>query len=358
MSSRSHVSGALLLHVLRDREQLRRLSPTQWSELLLKADAARLLPRLANDAARMGLTSSLPDWARDRLTSARVRGDAYTRDVWWEIGQIQRALRPLAVDPVFLKGAAYIAAGLPCGVGRVLADVDVLVPEDALPRVETALQQHGWRFAPLDQYDERYYREWMHELPPLIHQERGTALDVHHRILPRTGRRHPPTDRLIEHSIKVHDIRMLSLEHMVLHAAAHLFQDGELESPVRELVDIALLAGLGLERDGFLDRLTHEADALDLGRPLFYGLRYASRYLEGCCRAVPLERFDPWRPSVPTLRLMDRLVDSSIGKGGTASGLAMYLRANWLKLPPHVFFQHSVSKAARFLFRQDRSSRS
>ena len=37
-------------------------------------------------------------------------------------------------------------------------------------------------------YDQRYYREWMHELPPLLHVRRQTALDVHHAIAPETAR--------------------------------------------------------------------------------------------------------------------------------------------------------------------------
>lgn len=353
---RRRLGTEILLQVLRDRARLEALTDVEWNAFLVEADRARLLPRLAIESEQLRL-SSAPDWARDRLAAAAVRGRQFEREIRWEIFSIKRALAPVGVDPVFLKGAAYVAAGLPCGVGRVVADIDILVPEAELWRAETALLGAGWQFGQLDAYDEKYYREWMHELPPLVHQERGTTLDVHHRILPRTGRRHPETSRLLSGSVDVGGARVLRLEHMVLHAAAHLLQDGEFDDPLRELVDIAVLAGLGLERDDFLDQLTHEAGALDLGRPLFYAIRYASRYLEGPFRAVPPERFNPWRPSVHTLRLMDRLVDSIVGKGGTASALAMYFRANWLKLPPHMFLRHSVSKAARFVSRPDRSPR-
>ena len=347
MNAPARDGATLLLRVLGDRGHLRDLTASDWDVLLPAADEARLLGRLAIDASRMGLTSALPDWARDRLTSAQVRGDAYQRDVRWEIDCIQRALRPVGVEPVFLKGAAYIAAGLPCGLGRVLADVDILVAEDELERVESALIDQGWAFGALEAYDERYYREWMHELPPLTHLERGTILDVHHRILPRTGRRQPSTARLLEHSVAVDGLRLLSPEHMVLHAAAHLFQDGELESPVRELVDIAELLAVGLRGNDFITRLGREADALDLGRALFYGVRYASKYLQGAAVDVELASDGRWRPSRHQLQLMDILIDSIVVDRGGPAGFLMYVRANWLKMPPALFFSHLSGKALR-----------
>ncbi len=42
-----------------------------------------------------------------------------------------------------------------------------------------------------DPYDDLYYRRWMHELPPLVHSERGQLVDVHHTILPLTAGRSP-----------------------------------------------------------------------------------------------------------------------------------------------------------------------
>ena len=234
--------------------------------------------RLAADAERL-LTSRLPDWTRDRLTSALVRGHEFERAVKWEIDRVHRALLPIGLRPVFLKGAAYIAAGLPCGIGRVVADVDILVPEAELPRAQDALQQHGWEFEPLEPYDERYYREWMHELPPMRNRYRGTILDVHHRILPRTGRIHPPTERLLEQAREVGGTAVLSPEHMVLHAAAHLFQDGEVAGALRDVVDLRDLPSSSGAISG--SRTVSSAKlGPRFGAAAFYAVRYAR--LAGC----------------------------------------------------------------------------
>jgi len=325
------------------------MSPPEWGALIPSAEEARLLPRLASDAQRMGLTSGLPDWTRGRLTSALVRGQEFERAVKWEIDRVHRALLPAGLRPVFLKGAAYIAAGLPCGVGRVVADVDILVPEAELPRAQVALQQHGWEFEPLEPYDERYYREWMHELPPMLNCHRGTMLDVHHRILPRTGRIHPPTERLLEEAREVAGTAVLSPEHMVLHAAAHLFQDGEVAGALRDVVDLRdLLEQFGRD-SGFEDRLIGEARALGLGRPLFYAVRYAR--LAGC--TIDFAGIASWQPSAPLLAAMDRLVEQTLTRPETASGslgaFALYTRSHWLKMPVGLLLRHLTRKATKNL---------
>ena len=88
---------------------------------------------------------------------------------------------------VLLKGTAYVAAGLKAGEGRSIGDLDILVARDDLPQVEAALLAAGWEWVKPDPYDDAYYRDHMHELPPLIHKLRDRMIDVHHTILPRTA---------------------------------------------------------------------------------------------------------------------------------------------------------------------------
>ena len=347
LGPRDRGSVDLLLAAVRSPRRMAAMGPLDWGALIPAAEEARLLPRLAADAERLGLTSGLPGWTRDRLTSALVRGHEFERAVKWEIDRVHRALLPIGLRPVFLKGAAYIAAALPCGVGRVVADVDILVPETELSRAQLALQDHGWEFEPLDPYDERYYRDWMHELPPMRNRHRGTLLDVHHRILPRTGRIHPPTQRLLEQARDAGGTAVLSPEHMVLHAAAHLFQDGEVAGALRDVVDLRdLLEQFGGD-SGFEGRLIGEARALGLGRPLFYAIRYAR--LAGC--TIDFVGVRSWQPSAPLLAAMDRLVERTLTRPDTTSGslgaFALYTRSHWLKMPVGLLLRHLARKVTK-----------
>ena len=205
----------------------------------------------------------------------------------------------------------------------------------------------GWEFEPLEPYDERYYREWMHELPPMRHRRRGTLLDVHHRILPRTGRMHPPTARLLERSVAVDGVRVLSPSHRLLHASAHLFQDGEVFGSLRDLADIA---GLGAGGEEFWQEVGEEAEALGLARPLFYAVRYVRQLgLGDDLRSVALDVVGHWAPPGMTLSLMDTLVREALGGGGLrgpASGLLL-LRSQWLRMPPPLLAAHVWWKIRR-----------
>ena len=111
--------------------------------------------------------------------------------VAWEVNRVQWALQGMDVPLVILKGAAYVLAGLPVVRGRLFADLDLMVPLAHIDAVEQALVAHGWLRMQIDPYDDRYYRVWMHEIPPLRHRERKTEIDLHHTILPRTSRLKP-----------------------------------------------------------------------------------------------------------------------------------------------------------------------
>jgi hypothetical protein len=231
-----------------------------------------------------------------------------------------------------------------------VADIDVLVPEEHLATAETALRHHGWQDSALDAYTSRYYREWMHELPPMIHRERHSVVDLHHAILPRTSRLHPPTSRLLERSILTDgDVRVLCPAHMVLHAAAHLFHDGEIAGAIRDLLDLdALLRGFG-SRSEFWPDLVREAEALELTRPAYYALRYADRLLG---TPIPMEAhsaMDRWKPLAPVARLMDALVERTLLASGvsSAAAFALYVRSHWLRMPPLLLARHLLRRALR-----------
>ena len=149
-----------------------------------------------------------------------------------------------------------------------------------LDLAEAALKAQGWGFPELSEYDTKYYREWMHELPPMVHEVRGSVIDLHHTILPRTARLHVDAGVLLERAVAVGSTHVLCPTHMVLHGAVHLFHDGEIAGAVRDLVDLdGLLRIFPTAEHDFFDRLTADAIELGLERPLFYALRYTNRLL-------------------------------------------------------------------------------
>ena len=95
---------------------------------------------------------------------------------------------------------------------------------------------------------------------------------------------------------------------MVLHTAAHLFQDGEIKGGVKDLLDIQGQLETFAGQDGFFARLLERARRLELGRPLYYALRYAQSLLD-----APIPHGGPpgaraMGPPATVVALMDRLV--------------------------------------------------
>jgi len=349
----------LLLGALRDPLCLGRLEIHAWSELLPAARRAGVLARLAHLTQQRGVDDALPPRARQQLAAARPLAEQHARILRWEVSRIRDALSALDVRLVLLKGAAYVLAGLPAGRGRLASDVDVLVPRGRIAEVERALLARGFRSMKLHPYDQRYYRTWSHELPPLRHERRRSVVDVHHTILPLTGRVHPDPEKLLAAAEPLAEpgLWVLSPEDLVLHSATHLFQDGDLGGGLRDLLDLdALLRDFGERRSGFWSQLVPRAESLGLTRPLYYSLRFCRRLLE---TPVPESTWraaeQAGRPPRPLPTLMDELVlravcpdrDDRRTPGAQAARVVLYARSHWLRMPPWLLAYHLTRKALR-----------
>ena len=221
----------LLTRALRTSESVARFSMGDWDMLVRQARRAGLLARLHAVLLQNGLFDRVPDAARWHFVAATTLATRQQIAVRWEIEKIRDALAELPFPLIVLKGAAYVVAGLPAATGRLFNDIDILVPRNELPAVEAALMLAGWHPTPLSAYDERYYRRWMHEIPPMQHVRRATVIDVHHAILPDTARYHPDSAKLRSRAVAVEDlpgVYVLAAEDRILHSATHLFHDGEL----------------------------------------------------------------------------------------------------------------------------------
>jgi hypothetical protein len=351
---RSKHGADILLAALRDPVQASGLGDETWDLLLRVARRTRLLGRLAVVMDEMDLMSQLPAGVLDHFVAARVFVDWRQHAARWEINRILAALQDSDVPLVLLKGSAYILAGLPPARGRLLSDVDLLVPAGLLEGVEQSLLDSGWQSVKLEEYDQRYYRTWMHELPPLQHPERGFEVDVHHTISPLTSRLNPDPEKLVRDSIPLADkrLRVLQPVDMVLHSAVHLFYDGEFINGLRDLVDLVDLFDQFGTDARFWGELVERAQEQNLQRPLFYAMRYAQRLLGADIPATAMAAIGTGAPPSLILRLMDRLItlvmvpdhpDFPQRRTAVAQWL-LYVRAHWLRMPPGLLLKHLARK--------------
>jgi hypothetical protein len=354
----SHWSKQPLIQFLRDPFTVcATFDLADWETLMQAARRANLLSRIACIALKDGRdTQHLPTKVCSHLNSALRVAESNQRSVLQEVRKVRGALAQQKIPVVLLKGAAYIAGEFPPAPGRLLSDIDIMVPVAQLDAAEREFVGHGWMPTKFDAYDQRYYRHWMHELPPLRNIERGTSLDVHHSILPPTAALKPDINKLWERAVALPSLEgvfVLSPEDMVLHSATHLFHDGELENGLRDLVDIdALIRQFAID-DDFANRLVLRSVELNLARPLFYALRYCKKLL---ATPFPIQEYrlvaKHGSPGVALLALMDVLVTRSIGAvfenaprlSTYIAKFSMYVRSHYLRMPLYLLIPHLIRK--------------
>lgn len=254
----------------------------EWDRVIRLARRLRLLARLAEGLVRSGMMDQLPPQPRQHLL-AELRLSHWREDsLIWTLQQVSAAIQDADYPCVLLKGAAYMAQGLPIAAGRLPSDLDILVPKSAIPRAQDSLATAGWHAVELDEHDRSYYEDWSHEVPPMRHPRLSVELDLHHNILPPVGSRQIDAAALLARlqPSKWQPWQVLHPVDQVLHSAAHLFFDSELRDRIRDLVDLdGLFRHFGTDIR-FWTSLTERADELGLTEPLALACHFCVRWLD------------------------------------------------------------------------------
>ena len=345
----------LVFRILRNPEASISLSLADWDLLLRQARSSNLLARIHSILKKQNLIELVPPKPREHLEWTRVIAERQIKAVHWEVTMIRKALANLG-PIILLKGAAYVMAKLPPAQGRLFSDIDILVPKEILNEVEAALMLQGWATTHHDAYDQRYYRRWMHELPPMRHSKRSSVIDVHHAILPETAAVHPSPEKLRTSARFLdgyNDLKILCPADMVLHSATHLFNESELDNGLRDLVDIDSLLRHFDNLSSFWAELVERAKELELTRALFYSLRYTTRILQTPVPPSTMKAIEIGRPNQFMLAIMDELfmralMPNHISCSDWLTNIAkkgLYVRGNWLRMPPLLLARHLFHKA-------------
>ncbi|WP_374525063.1 nucleotidyltransferase family protein [Sphingopyxis sp.] len=333
-----------LVDLLAGRREARALAPREWDGVISVARAEAMLATLAHRLDGADLPPSVAALFADQRAAAAV---AQAQSLW-EAEMARRALASEKIEFVLLKGTAYAAAGLSCAAGRQIGDLDILVLGSDIGRAENELLEAGWEWVKSDPYDDAYYREHMHELPPLIHKARDRMIDVHHTILPRTHRVTPDPLVLMAEAVETPTgFRILSPPAMACHCAAHLLADGDLQGGLRNLWDFHQLVKDFLKDDpDFYLSLIEEASTHGLADVVKRALRLSHRLY-----GTPLKSYT-WPLTLDYRRkpsddfFIRRLLARDDWGHATNFTLhqAFYIRSHWLRMPPLMLSRHLWTK--------------
>jgi hypothetical protein len=346
----------LLPRLARRPQDLTALTLAQWDIVIRQARVAGILARFAFQLDELGALEQIPGKPRRHLEAARALALKHARDIRWEVTCVRQVLADSGVTMTLLKGAAYLMADLPPSQGRLFGDIDFLVPKERIGEIEQILLEADWASAIKDDYDQHYYRRWTHQIPPLRHYKRQSFLDVHHTIVPPTARASVNAETLAAASLPLGDdpkLRILAPADMVLHSAVHLFNEGEFDRGLRDLLDLDdLLRHFG-RQPGFWPTLAERAEILGLTGPLFLTLRYRERLLDDQSPDEIRPSILKWQPPAAKRAVYDALFDRALlpdhhACNGRLTGLArwlLYVRAHYLRMPLPLLVPHLLRKA-------------
>lgn len=345
----------LIVSIFKDLKSIQYLNLSEWDLLIRQAKRSKLTARLAFNIVDDELTGFVPEQAMRHLESAMIYCHSFERNLSLEIERLLNALSEKKIPLVLMKGAAYFAANNWASKGRIFSDIDILVREIDIDITEFSLMVAGWMPAKLDDYDQRYYRDWMHEIPPLTHVFRATTIDVHHNILPRTCKSCPDAKILLTHLVKIEEqgVWVLSPEDRLIHSAVHLFYEGELENGFRDIQDIDLLIREISTCDGFWTDLQNRTIELHQETPVYFALRYASKLLNTPISDQDIQSMLPEGIGFFQLSFMDFLYMRALLPDHASCSdhwtpiarLIIYIRSHWLKMPLHLLISHLTRKS-------------
>lgn len=309
-------------------------------------------------ASHLNSFESYPLPFQRHLTSILTFSQAQNVQVVRACNIIAKDLAPLNAPVLLLKGAAYIAAKKNNARGRLISDIDILVAKEKLDKVEDLLLGSGWIVKELDDFDEKYYRQWSHELPPYTHLETGLTLDIHHNLLPGSAGKSIDVQNIIDSSqVTPFGLNVPSDEYLILHSAIHLLLNDDIEKGLRDCLDLHLLIKhYAAERDlAFLHDVFAQSGCEDEYYILLLLLNrlFGQGAINYTQKSTPAFNENKYASIVDDLEkavfpASEYLVDSK----NTMARFKVYLRGHLSKMPLHLLIKHLSFKSYRTIIKK------
>ena len=333
-----------LINLLRHPESSAQLAEGDWNAIVLAARQNQLLGALAAQLPSSPGSDAVPEAVKRHLHLELLTAQRRSESALWELGVIRQTISA-DVDLVVLKGCAYVAAADANHAGRIFSDLDVLVDRRHLQRVETELIGGGWKPGKVNAYDDVYYRNWMHEVPPMEHVRRHTVLDLHHAINPPVADNPINSAMLLARKVEISPgLFVLAPLDRVIHCAIHLIQEGEPKKLLRDLYDLHQLLEQHCVEKPDLQRLLTRSRELGVGHLVSAAVGAAGRLF-----AVPTGVM----PSTALQRCMVIAAQNAHVSGSAAgwmAGTAVLIHSHWIKMPLRLLVPHLCRKSFQAVF--------
>lgn len=223
-------------------------SAIDWEKLIRCAATELLLPGLYRRLNDSGV--KIPSDAADFLAAVEELNRERNERILDEAREIAKVLNAIDIEPVFLKGAAFLLERVYPSAGcRYLCDLDLLVPESRLAEAAEALEREGYRPDASD-----HMARFRHHYPQLQRPRSGNdpgsgPVELHHSLGQGVCRGILSGEEVLRASRVLEwrgvRIRVPSPEHLishlVLHSQIHHTYSERIWPPLRAMQDLVML---------------------------------------------------------------------------------------------------------------------
>ncbi|MFQ3237035.1 MAG: hypothetical protein ACI9C4_002610 [Paraglaciecola sp.] len=328
-------------------------TPKDWENIIRVARNSAVLSRIAANYYSK-FTAPLPHFVVAQFEATNRHSELLKQQVFFEAHELNLHISQCSSQPaIFLKGAAYVLSGAVVGQGRIFSDIDILVNKDDLPKIEKRLLAMAWFPNSIKDYDQKYYREWAHEIPPMVSAGRGTVVDVHHNLIPLISGKAPDINLFLAQLRQLDSgYYVLSAHAMTLHSIIHLFYQEEFTHGFRDLSDLHLLFGENTDNPAFYRDILLLARQTQFCPELYYACRYLQLIFNTAIDDDFLNTLSVYKPGKLRLIIADWMFSrvllprhGIVNKPFTSAAHHLgFVRGHWLKMPFHILCIHSFNK--------------
>lgn len=217
----------------------------KWEKFIEVASAEALVPAIYGLFQKQNLLDRLPLDLADFFFAARELNRERNNEIAERIAILACALNQVGIEPLLLKGAAYLLCGVyPDRGDRFLVDIDFLVAKDDIPAALEVLSRHGYSFEradPIDHATNHTFAVFSRSDSMTVDLHQTVGLGASSEVLPSSGilARSEPV-AITNSRVRVPCPADL-ITHHILHSQVHELYRDRIWTPLRSLYDLGLL---------------------------------------------------------------------------------------------------------------------
>lgn len=222
-------------------KRLTHCSAEEWTQLVTLATEQQVAALLYYRLKAHGVEALLPAEIRQQLQKSYRSNTLRNIKIYHALGQVANGLQAQAIPVIILKGAHLATAVYENRGLRSMADLDIWVAQEQIPKVVELL--HAMGYCTTSEKDATAQSFSDKHIAPMVKE--NLKLEVHRSILESQSIAHVDPAEFWSQAIPVKAVAAQTLglcpEHLLLHLCIHMTYGHLLDQGVRALCDIDTL---------------------------------------------------------------------------------------------------------------------